>query len=51
MQKYKLSIADVLPSLEIVLSIWARMELYGEYNELRKHLIAAFKFKFSYEIK
>ncbi len=51
MQKDKSSIADVLPSLEIMLSKWARMELYGEYNVLRNHLIAAFKHKFSYEIK
>ena len=50
MQKDKSSIADVLPSLEIMLSKWARMELYGEYNVLRNHLIAAFKHKFSYEI-
>jgi hypothetical protein len=51
MQKDKSSIADVLPSLEIMLSKWVRMELYGEYNVLRNHLIAAFKHKFSYEIK
>ena len=51
MQKDKSSIADVLPSLEIMLSKWAGMELYGEYNVLRNHLIAAFKHKFSYEIK
>jgi hypothetical protein len=51
MQKDKSSIADVLPLLDIMLSKWIRMDLFGEYNVLRNNLIAAFKHKFSYEIK
>jgi hypothetical protein len=51
MQKDKSSIAEVLPSLEKMLSKWTRMDLFGEYNVLRNNLIAAFKHKFSYEIK
>ena len=51
MKKDKSSIADVLPSLQIMLSKWTRMDLYGEYHLLRNNLIAAFKHKFSYEIQ
>ena len=51
MQKDKSSIADVLPSLEIMISKWSRMELAGEYKILVDNLIAAFRHKFSYEVK
>jgi hypothetical protein len=51
MQKDKSSIAEELPSLEIMLSKWTRMDLFGEYNVLRNNIISAFEHKFSYEIK
>ena len=50
MQKTKSSIGDVLPSLNMMISRWTRMDVPAKYRILCNNLISAFKQKFSYEI-
>ena len=51
MQKTKFTIADVLPTLYIMLSKWKRMEMTGNYKSLCNNLIFSFKQKFKNEIE
>jgi len=50
MQKNFATISDVLPSLMIMLSKWERMILEDEDKQFCYYLIAAFKFKFQFEL-
>jgi hypothetical protein len=51
MQQTKSTIADVLPTLYIMLSKWKRMEMTGNYKSLCNNLIFSFKQKFKNEIE
>ncbi|CAF1029887.1 unnamed protein product, partial [Brachionus calyciflorus] len=50
MQKSKSTIADVLPTLQIMISKWNRMKVSGNYRKLCDSLISSFKYKFDYEL-
>lgn len=50
MQRTTSTIADVLPSLIIMISKWSRMIVSNKYKNLCKNLILAFKHKFKYEL-
>lgn len=51
MQKTKSTIGDILPTLNIMLSKWNRMEVTGKYKDLCNNLILAFQHKFKFELK
>ena len=50
MQKNLASIADVLPSITIMISKWSRMEVQGEAKQLVNLLVSSIKFKFNDEL-
>ena len=50
MQRTSSSIADVLPSLIIMMTRWSKIVVPEKYKKLCSNLIAAFKHKFKYEL-
>ena len=50
MQQSLSTIADVIPSLIIMISKWKRMEVSGVYKQLLNNLIESFRFTFMYEL-
>jgi hypothetical protein len=49
MEKNDTTIAELVPSLMIMLSKWRRMEVSGEYKNLVDLLVRSFEYKFHYE--
>jgi hypothetical protein len=51
MQRTQATIADVIPSLILLISNWKSMQLDGSASLLRDYLVAHFENKFKFELK